>query len=50
MDLLGTALFSTMELSKCDDVVCGTCSGYYDTYIDSCVDTSLLSYSPLHTK
>ena len=26
-----------------------TYSRYYDTYINSCVDTSLLSYSLLHT-
>ena len=25
------ALCSLMELGKCDDVVRGTCSGYYDT-------------------
>ena len=25
------ALCSSMELGKCDDVVRGTCSGYYDT-------------------
>ena len=29
--VLNGALCSLMELGKCDDVVRGTCSGYYDT-------------------
>ena len=43
VEFLNCALCSSMELGKCDDVVRGTCSGYYDTSMDSRVDTSLLS-------